>query len=178
MSWLDLVIILVVIVSAVIGLLRGFVKEAIALATWIAAIWLAVIFSPTVAAWLPASLERARFALGGTDFEISNLRIGIACIGIIVVTLIAGAAVNYLLGKITQAQVLKGADRFLGLIFGVTRGLAIVLALVLAAGVTYAPQTEWWRQAKLIPPFEQGAVRALALLPRDIAQHFSFGEQV
>ncbi len=178
MSWLDLVIVLIVIVSAVIGLLRGFVKEAVALATWIAAIWLAVVFSSTVAAWLPASLERARFSLGGTDFEISNMRIGIACIGIIVMTLIAGAAVNYLLGKITKAQVLKGADRFLGLIFGVARGFAIVLALVLAAGVTYAPHTGWWRQARLIPPFEQGAILALTLLPPEIAQHFSFREQV
>jgi membrane protein required for colicin V production len=177
-SWLDVVVLLIVVISAVIGVARGFIKEAVALITWIAAIWLAVAFSGTLAEWLPESLERARFSLGGTEFEITNMRVGIACIGIIVVILVAGATVNYLLGKITRAQVLKGADRFLGLMFGVARGLAIVLMMVIAAGVTNAPKSNWWQEAALIPPFERGAVHVLALLPRDLAQHFSFGEQV
>jgi membrane protein required for colicin V production len=106
------------------------------------------------------------------------MRVGIACVAIIVAALIVGATVNRLLGKITRAQVLKGADRFLGLIFGVARGFAIVLVMVLAAGVTQAPQSYWWREASLVPPFERGAVHVLALLPRDVAQHFSFGKRV
>jgi membrane protein required for colicin V production len=178
MSWLDVVIILIVVISAVIGLVRGFIKGSVALITWVAAIWLAVVFSRNLATWLPQSLEGARFALGGIDFEISNMRIGIAFILLIIGALIAGATVNLLLSKVTKAQVLRGADRFLGLIFGAARGLAIVLILVLAAGLTKAPQTQWWRTATLMPPFEQGAIWALDLLPRDLAQHFSFAGKV
>ena len=106
------------------------------------------------------------------------MRIGLAFIVLIIGTLIAGAVVNHLLGKITKAKVLKGADRFLGLIFGIARGLAIVLIIVLAAGLTQAPQADWWHEASLIPPFEQGAIRVLNLVPPDLAQHFSFDGKV
>jgi membrane protein required for colicin V production len=178
MRWIDIVIILIVLCSAVIGGLRGFVKEAVALITWIAAIWLAVAFSQDLAAWFPQSLGRTTFTLGGTAFEVRNIHIGIAFIIVVVATLTAGATINYLLAKVTKAQMLRGTDHILGLIFGVTRGAAIVGILVLAAGLTKAPETDWWQQAMLIPPFELGAGRVLELLPPDIAQHFSYAGQV
>lgn len=178
MSWIDIVIILIVLFSAVIGALRGFVKEAVALISWIAAIWLAVAFSQNLAAWLPQSLGGATFTLGGTAFEVHNMRIGIAFVIVVVATLIAGAIVNYLLAKVTKGQMLRGTDRILGLIFGLARGAAIVIILVLAAGLTKAPEKAWWQQAMLIPPFELGAIRVLELLPPKLAQHFSFAGQV
>jgi len=113
MSWLDAVIVLVIVISGLIGLTRGFVKEAVSVITWVAAIWLAVLFSGEVAAMLPQSLEHAAFSLGGTDFEIRNIRIGIAFVLLVVATLIAGVVVNMLLAKITSARVVKGADRLL-----------------------------------------------------------------
>lgn len=178
MSWLDIIIVLVVLISASIGLTRGFVKEAVSVITWAAAIWLAVLFSGEVAAWLPQSLERAMFSLGGTDFEIRNMRVGIAFVLIVVATLIVGAVVNLLLAKVTRAQVVKGADRLLGLAFGVVRGAAIVVIMMLAAGLTRAPSSDWWRNARLAPPFEQTAIRIVELLPADIAQHFSWDGKV
>jgi membrane protein required for colicin V production len=174
----DVAIVTIIVISALLGLLRGFVKEAVALVTWVAAIWLAMVFSGTVAAWLPTALERATFSLGGTDFEIRNLRLGLAFILLIVGTLIAGAIINHLLSRITKAQVLKSTDRALGAVFGVARGAAIVVILVLAAGLTLAPQTDWWQASRLMPPFERGAQRVLDLLPPAIAEHFSFGRAV
>lgn len=178
MSWIDIVIVLIVLFSAVMGGVRGFVKEAVALITWIAAIWLAVAFSGDFAALLPQSLGRATFTLGGTVFEVHNMRMGIAFIIVVLATLIAGAIVNALLAKVTKAQMLRGTDRILGLVFGAARGVAIVVIFVLAAGLTKAPEKGWWQQAMFIPPFELGAIRVLELLPRDIAQHFSFAGQV
>lgn len=178
MALVDVVIVVVILVSAVIGLVRGFVKEAVALVTWVAAIWLAVTFSSAVGTWLPAALERATFSLGGTGFEIRNMRLGIAFILLVVGTLIAGATVNYLLAKITRAQVLRGTDRALGAVFGVARGAAIMVILILGAGLTLAPQTDWWRASRLMPPFERGAERVLDLLPPKIAAHFSLGGAV
>jgi len=178
MSWLDIIIVLVIVISALIGFTRGFVKEAVSVITWVAAIWLAVAFSGDLAAWLPQSLERAAFSLGGTDFEIRNMRVGIAFVLIAIATLIVGAVINLLLAKVTRAQVVKGADRFLGLAFGIVRGAAVIVIMVLAAGLTRAPLSDWWREARLLPPFEQTAIRIVELLPADIARHFSWNGEV
>jgi hypothetical protein len=56
--------------------------------------------------------------------------------------------------------------------------MAIGVLMVLVAGLTEAPQTTWWHEAILIPPFEYGALNALKLLPKDLAQHFSFDQEV
>lgn len=174
MAWLDVAIVAVILISALIGGARGFVKEAVSLITWVAAIWLAVTYSSALAGWLPSALERATFSLGGTDFEIRNLRLGIAFLLLVIGTLIAGAIVNYWLAKVTRARLVRSADRMLGLIFGVARGAAIVIILTLAAGLTVAPQADWWRASRLMPPFERGALGVLDLLPPKAAEHFSY----
>jgi membrane protein required for colicin V production len=178
MSWLDIVIVLVIFISALMGVARGFVKEAVSVITWVAAAWLAVMFAGDVAAMLPQALERAAFSLGGTDFEIRNLRLGIAFVLLVVAALIVGATVNLLLAKVTRARVVKGADRLLGLAFGIVRGAAIIVIMVLVAGLTRAPLSDWWHAARLLPPFEQTAIRIVELLPADIARHFSWGRTV
>jgi membrane protein required for colicin V production len=177
MTWFDMVIILLVVISALIGLARGFVKEFVALTTWVAAIWLAVTFSADVAFLLPQWLESARFSLGVRELEIHNLRVGIAFLLLVVGTLLVGSILNYLIGKMVKAPLLKGADRLLGLIFGVARGAAIVVILVMAAGLTRAPQALWWRDSALIAPFESAAIGLIDLLPRPYAQHFSFARR-
>lgn len=178
MAWVDVAIVAVILISALIGLMRGFVKEAVALITWVAAIWLAVAYSSTLAVWLPSALERTTFSLGGTDFEIRNMRLGIAFILLVVGTLIVGASVNYALAKVTSARLVKGADRMLGLVFGVVRGAAIIVILTLAAGLTMAPQADWWRASRLMPPFERGALSVVDFLPPPVAEHFSFHRAV
>ena len=178
MPWVDIIIVLIIAISGALGIVRGFVKEVVSLITWVAAIWLALTFSETVAAWLPRSLERVTFSLGGTDFEIRSIRISIAFIMVVIATLIMGAIVNRLLARVTQTRMFKGADRFLGLVFGVVRGAAIVMLAVLTAGLTKAPQTQWWREAVLIAPFEQEALWVIDLLPPSLAQHFSFAAKV
>ena len=178
MAWLDVDIVLVIVISGLIGFTRGFVKEAVSVITWVAAIWLAVLFSGDVAAMLPQALERATFSLGGTDFEIRNIRISIAFVLLVVATLIAGAVVNLLLAKVTSARMVRGADRLLGLAFGIVRGAAIIVIMVLAAGLTMAPLSDWWLAAHLLPPFEQTAIRIVDLLPADIARHFSWNATV
>jgi membrane protein required for colicin V production len=178
MAWLDIVIVAIVLISALLGLAHGLVKEAVALITWVAAIWLAVVYTGALSNWLPSMPERATFSLGGTDFEIRNVRLGLAFILIVIGTLIAGAAVNTMLAKVTRARVLNGADRMLGFGFGVMRGAVIVIILTLAAGLTVAPHAGWWQASRLVPSFERGAVSVLNWLPPTIAAHFSFNRAV
>jgi len=174
MSWIDICIVLTVALSALIGLYRGLTKELISLATLVVAFWLAFRYSKDLAVWLPQSLDRASFAIVDMNFDFSNLRVGIAFLLLLISTLFAGAILNYVIGHLIARRSLNVADRLVGLIFGVVRGGAIVLALVMVVGLTRFPETPWWRDARLLHPFEQAAVWVIKVLPPKYARHFSF----
>ena len=174
MSWIDIFIILIVALSALVGLYRGLTKELISLATWIVAVWLAIRFSNDLAVRLPQSLDSASFTVVDMSFDFSNLRLGIAFILIVILTLIVGAILNRVIGHFIARRSLNVADRFVGLIFGVARGCAIVLVLVMAAGLTRFPETLWWRDARLLVPFQHAASWAVDFLPPKYAEHFVF----
>lgn len=178
MAWLDIVIVAIILISALLGLAHGLIREAVGLIFWVAAIWLAVVYSDALGNWLPLALDRVAFPLSGTGFEIRNVRLGLAFALLVVGTLIAGAVVNTLLAKVTRARVLKGADRMLGLGFGIVRGAIIVIILTLAAGLTLAPDTGWWQASRLVPLFERGAASVLNWAPPNVAVHFSFDRAV
>lgn len=176
LSWIDIGIIVIFFVSIVISIFRGFVKEAISLISWILAIWLAITFSGQVASFLPASIDEATFNLGTNELEVSKLRVGIAFILIVVASLIIGALVNYILGKITHTSVLRGIDRMLGAFFGLARGAIVVVLFVLVAALTSFPHTDNWQSSQLLPPFELTARNVVEFLPPEYSKYFSFDE--
>ena len=155
---------------------RGFIKEAISLSAWIAAIWLAINFSHQVALFLPASIDEATFSLSQSEIEVSKLRIGIAFILIVVGTLIAGALLNYILSHFTENRVIRGVDRLLGSVFGFFRGTAIIVLLILAASYTNFPLSETWKSSQILPPFEMVAKKVIKLMPPEYSKYFSLGE--
>jgi membrane protein required for colicin V production len=174
MEWIDVLIVVVVVVSALISLFRGFLKEFVSLLTWVVAIWLAIRYSERLAGLLPASLDQAKFSLGETGLAISNLRVGLAFVLVVIAVLILGAVLNYLIGILVTRGSLSLVDRGLGVMFGVMRGAVIVVILVLAAGLTRLPQTPGWHDARLLPPFQQGAVWVMRHLPGRYAGYFSY----
>lgn len=175
MSWIDVVILAIIGLSVLIGLVRGFIKESISLATWIAAIWVAVGLSDNLAVWLPERWDSASFGIGGMTFELDSLRVGIAFILLLIAVLIVGAAVNFLVGWIVKRGSLTTGDRFFGIIFGLARGAVIVTLLVMAAGLTEFPKTPWWQQAGFVEPFQRLALWGIDFLPPDVAENFSYG---
>jgi membrane protein required for colicin V production len=69
-------------------------------------------------------------------------------------TLLVGAIVNFLLGKLVSSTGLSGTDRTLGLVFGVFRGMLIILALVVMLPKALpVDQDLWWTSSELIPVF-------------------------
>ncbi len=62
----------------------------------------------------------------------------------------------------------------LGAVFGLLRGLLIVVVLVLLGGMTSEPREPYWRNALLSKPLQKLAVWAKPLLPGDIARRVSF----
>lgn len=162
MIWVDYAILGIIGISALISLVRGFVREAISLATLLLAFWVATQFSAHVGAMLAGKIS------------VPSVRIGVAFGLLFVLTLFAGGLVNYLAGLLVRKTGLSGTDRMLGLLFGILRGAAIVTLLVLAAGLTPLPKDPWWHSSQFIMHFQAGAVWLRSHLPPDIASHFSF----
>ena len=133
----------IISLSGLISLVRGFVKEAMSLVIWIAAFAVAMNFKE------PAADLLVNF------IALASIRPLAAWGGLFIGTLLLGAMVNFLLGKLVSSTGLSGTDRTLGLVFGVFRGLLIVLALVIilpqAVPVDKDP---WWLASSLIPLFQ------------------------
>ncbi len=162
MLWVDILIISIIALSAIISLIRGFVQEAVSLATWIAAFVLAWFF------FRPLSVELESW------IDVPSIRLGVAYGIILLVVLVIGALVNQFMKKLVDSTGLSGTDRLIGIFFGAARGAVVVAILILLAGLTPFPQDPWWAESRLIPHFQEMAVWLKGYLPDDIAANFSY----
>ena len=139
----DIGIASIIAISGLISLVRGFVKEAMSLIVWVLAYVVAMTFSEKLSELLTNVIELA------------SLRQLTAWGGLFVLTLLVGAMINYLLGKLVASTGLGGTDRTLGLVFGVFRGLLIILAIVIMLPQAIpVDQDPWWQESTLIPIFQ------------------------
>jgi len=141
-SWLDYALIGIILLSSIISLIRGFVREAFSLATWIAAFWVAINFNEELADHLKNTLSQAEVRVA-------------ASFGILfVVTLLMGGIINFMLGNLLQRAGLSGTDRMLGVLFGVGRGIMLGALLLLLGSLTPFPNQPWWQQSQMLPYFQ------------------------
>lgn len=139
MTWADLVIVAICVLSAGFGFWRGFAKEAMALVTWLAAIWIAWRF-----AWL---LEPAL----GDWLAAPEVKIWVARLIVFLVVLIAGGIVAYLVREVIRHTGLTSVDRTLGGLFGFFRGALIVGLIVIVMELAGVDQDPWWQRSRLKP---------------------------
>ena len=161
MIWIDYVIIGIIGLSALISLIRGFMREALSLAAWVLAFWVAWSFFRELAVQLDW-------------FTVPSVRLGAAFALLFIATLMLGALVNFLMGQLVDKTGLSGTDRLIGMFFGAARGAVLVSILVLLAGLTPFPNDPWWKEAQLIGYFQELAVWLKELLPPDIGEKFNF----
>ncbi|PHS71989.1 MAG: colicin V production CvpA [Cycloclasticus sp.] len=160
--WIDYAILGIIFLSAIIGLFRGFVKEAFSLGTWIVSIIVAIRFSQ-------------QFSIYLTDYiEVPSVRIAAAFIVLLLLTLILGAMLSYLVSQIVDKTGLSGTDRFAGFLFGIARGMVVMSVLVLLAGLTPLPQDPWWVESTLIGPFQNLSVWLREQIPEGVSGYFSY----
>lgn len=141
MYWVDLAIIAIIGLSVLTGLIRGFVKELIALAVWILAFWLAYHYAPSLDPWLQKYIQD------------KTARVVSGFIIILIGTLISGGIVNALLSFLLKRSGLSGTDRVLGMGFGFIRGVFIVALIMVVVQMTSLPYNEYEKQSKLYAQF-------------------------
>lgn len=156
LNWVDFAILAIVVFSTIISFIRGFIREALSLAIWIVALYLAYIYSDIIASRYLGSIEEA------------NIRIVVAFLIIFFAVIIIGAFINYLFSRLVQSTGLSGTDRILGLGFGIARGLLLVAVLILVAQMTVLPQNKAWQQSQFVPEFEGLTQWLRSFLPEGI----------
>ena len=162
MIWVDYAIIAILVVSAGISVLRGFLREAISLLGWVLAFWLALTFADDVSGLFARYVAQP------------SIRHALAFFTIVVATLVITAIVMYFVRLVIDKTEITGTDRALGIVFGIARGIVIVAILVLFAGLTALPNDPWWRESTFIPHFQVLAVELQSLLPPDVAKLFNY----
>jgi membrane protein required for colicin V production len=142
-NWADWAIVAIVAVSALISLVRGFVREALSLASWAAAFFVAVAFHQQMVGILTSLVEKP------------YLREILAYVLLFAGTLVAGSLLTYLVAMMVKRTGLSGTDRLLGMMFGTARGLIVVLTLIvlLPSMLAGIEQDLWWQDSRLIPEF-------------------------
>ncbi len=156
---IDYGILAIIVVSVVFGLLRGFVREAMSLMTWILAGILGTLYCDEVAAWF-------------TSISIVGVRLLLAFILIALTTLIVGGIVSHLISKLVKSTKFSITDRIIGIFFGLARGVAIIAIVILMVNPSVVAKKEIWKSSKLVPEFEPASLWIKAHLPEELLKFY------
>lgn len=157
MNALDWAIVAVVLLSTLLGLWRGFVREALSLAGWIVGIWLALRFAQPLGAGLPFELPWR------------ELRTALAAVVIVLATIIGFALLAWVVGRLLRAVRLGAVDRVFGGIFGLARALLVLAVFIVVGRRTELAHAGLWTESSLIPQVEAAVRFAAPHLPVQIA---------
>ena len=162
MSTLDIVVLLIIGVSAVRGLMRGMVDTLFSLAAWFLAFMAGKWGALMVAPMLPDSIVSA------------SLRYFVAFALVFLVVLVGVLLLGHMLASMLRQMGLGGADKTLGGVVGLLKGGLIVIGFTLVAGLTSLPRTDFWQSAALSNSLEAAALGILPLLPEKVAKYVQF----
>jgi membrane protein required for colicin V production len=153
---LDWIGIAVLVISLLVGAWRGLVVEVVSVASWLAAFVLAQWFAPDVAAKLPmaGAAEQVRYAAG--------------FVLVFVATLFVGALIGFVISKLLSAVGLGAINRLLGALFGVLRGVLLILAATVVVGMTPWKSAPTWQESVGV----RWATVALGVLKPVLPQEF------
>ncbi len=163
MTSTDLLLLAVIGISALLGLVRGFIGVLASLAAWVLAGWAAFRFGAKVALALA----------GGADPGAGQLLAGygLSFLGVLVFV----GLVGWLVRKLVHSVGLSGIDRALGMAVGLARGGFVACALVLLMGFTSMPREPGWRDSAVLPVLMPGAQWLRGWLPGWAAARVDFG---
>jgi len=162
MTSFDYAVLAIIGLSVLLSVLRGFVREILALAGWIAACFVAKTYMLQLAQLLPPAIPN------------ESLRLLAAFLILFLATLLVCTLLAIALSHVFKKMDLGWLNRCLGGAFGLVRGMVIITVLVFLAGFTAAPKDARWRNAMFSAPFEAIVISLLPWLPQDIAKHVKY----
>jgi membrane protein required for colicin V production len=145
MNWIDYLLIALIVFSCVAGVLRGLLREVIALVTWLAAVWVAWHYADVLAPRLGGAL-----ATEGVSAWAARTIIFLAVV-------LIGTLIGAIVGRVVRLSIFSGTDRFFGGIFGFLRGLVMIGLFVMLCHALRLNGEHWWRSSTLIPYGERAA---------------------
>ena len=159
MNITDYLVIAAIIISAVVGAMRGFLREAIALVTWIVALFIAWHFSDLIAPHLGGLLAG------------SQVRVWAARVILVVLILLLGAGIGATIAHFVRLSIFSGMDRLLGFVFGALRGMVLLGVFVILGQLLRLEGERWWSRSVLIPYGESVANGLRALVGEERVRH-------
>lgn len=159
MTIVDYLVGLILVSSVIIGIARGLVKEVLALASWVIAFIAANAYSAKLAVLLPPVIPG------------EVVRLIVAFIALFIGVRLLMGLVSLAIGAMVGATGLSLVDRLLGSLFGLGRGIVIVLAAFIVCGMTSLPEQPAWKYAKVRPAVEATAKAVKPMLPEALARH-------
>jgi len=162
MTAFDYVVLLTVGLSILLSVMRGVVREVLALLSWAAAFWLANIYTVRFAPMLPEAIPS------------ESLRFLAAFVILFLVALLVMSLLTIGISELVKTVGLSMIDRGLGAVFGLARGVLIVLVLVLLGGLTSLPRQSAWQNAMFSAPLEAFASIAKPWLPDDLSKRIQY----
>ncbi len=153
---LDAAIVVILAASALVSLWRGFLREALSLAGWVLAAWVAFTYTAALDARLAGWVG------------VPGVRTVVAFLILFVATLFTVALVNFWLTRLVHSIGLSGPDRALGVLFGLLRGGVVVVLLLVLGRVLALDQAPWWQASRLRPWFQALAQWLVDRLPEGL----------
>ena len=163
MNWVDYLIISIILLSMGIGLLRGFFREALSLATWALAVVLSLKYASVLS------------NLSNSFVTVDSLRIIICFLVIFITTFICSSIFSKLMTSLIDKNGLSGINGVFGLLFGFGRGLAMVgLAVFLVGSTTQFLSSDDWAAARFSNTSVLMVKRALDWSPSKFETNYNF----
>ena len=171
----DAIIAVVLLLSAVLSWRRGFAEELVAVLAWVLGLVAAFQLAEAGAQLMPAAFDQ--ITLDERSYGLSEFHEPVAGIVIFLVTFVLVSQLHRLLSPQGQGEgrgALARVDRLAGGLFGLLRGSALVLVLVLLAGTTAIPEADFWGQSALLPHFVDIALQVVDWLPEGWRHQFHY----
>jgi membrane protein required for colicin V production len=162
MTSFDYIVLLIIGISIVVSMMRGAVRELLAIAGWVAAIYVAKTYAIQLMPLLPKDIPTEPLRVLASHI--------ILFFGVLLISSLLTIALSSLIKKIG----LNWLNRGIGAFFGLVRGLLIVCVLIFLAGLTTLPKDERWINAMFSSPLEALVKMGLPFLPETIAKHVKY----
>jgi membrane protein required for colicin V production len=162
MTVLDYVVLTIVGLSILLSVIRGLVREVLALLAWAVGFIAASLLAADLAALLPPEIPG------------EQLRLLAGFAGVFLAVMLLMSLLAILVSKLVKSAGLGVEDRVLGGVFGLARGMLVVMVLTLLAGLTSLPRQPVWREAVLSDPLEALAGQVKGWLPSRFGERITY----